>query len=113
MRRKTREQKELIQATVEKGRNRPMLIDSYNTGTARSNQMAKLQSLKKFTEIMKQAGHSQKEIDKRLPDNDREILEEDKFLTKQKERYGKSKPKEDTQDLTRKELEKQYGTSDL
>ena len=42
MRKTTRDQKELIQATVDKGRNRPMLIDSYNTGTARSNAMAKL-----------------------------------------------------------------------
>ena len=42
MRKTTRDQKELIKATVDKGRNRGLLIDSYNTGTARSNAMAKL-----------------------------------------------------------------------
>ena len=41
MRKTTRDQKELIEQRKEKGRNRPLLIDSYNTGTARSN-LAKL-----------------------------------------------------------------------
>ena len=41
MRETDRKQKELIQERIAKGRQRPMLIDSYNTGTARSN-LAKL-----------------------------------------------------------------------
>ena len=56
-----------------------MLIDSYNTGTARSN-LSKLRNLQRFTQVMKDAGTSQNDIEKRLSDADKELLEEDKFI---------------------------------
>ena len=57
MKKKEREIKDSLKATCEKGRQRPMLIDSYNTGTARSN-LAKLRTLKTMTEIMKETGNT-------------------------------------------------------
>ena len=39
-----------------------MLVDSYNTGTYRANNLAKAQALKKFVNVMKNTGMSEREI---------------------------------------------------
>ena len=71
-------------------RKRPMLVESYTTGTYRANTLAKAQTLKKFIGVMKEAGMSDKQIaDHHLSLEDKEALEEDKFVAMQKKRYGK------------------------
>jgi len=77
-------------ALLANARKRPMLVESYNTGTYRSNNLAKAQTLKKFVGVMKDAGMSDKDIAKHhLTLGDKEALEEDKFVEMQKKRYGK------------------------
>jgi len=67
-----------------------MLVESYNTGTYRANNLAKAQTLKKFVQVMKDNGMSDKEIaNHHLTLADKEALEEDKFVQAQKKRYGK------------------------
>ncbi len=67
-----------------------MLIDSWNTGTYRANNLAKAQTLKKYIKTLEDAGMSQKEIEKHhLSLEDKEALEEDKFVELQKKRHGK------------------------
>ena len=58
-----------------------MLVESYNTGTYRANNLAKAQTLKKFVQVMKDNGMSEKEIaNHHLTLGDKEALEEDKFV---------------------------------
>ena len=71
-------------------RKRPTLVESYNTGTYRANNLAKAQTLKKFIGVMKESGMSDKEIaNHHLSLDQKEALEEDKFVEMQKKRYGK------------------------
>jgi hypothetical protein len=63
--------------------------------------------IKRYTEIMKESGASQKVIDNGLTAEEKEVLEEDAFLTKQRERYGKTKAGDETR--TKAVLESQYG----
>lgn len=68
-----------------------MLVESYNTGTYRANNLAKAQTLKKFVDVMKQSGISERDIqNNHLSLEDKEVLEEDKFVQAQKKRYGKA-----------------------
>ena len=67
-----------------------MLVESYNTGTYRANNLAKAQTLKKFIGVMKESGMTQKQIDAHLDLSDKEALEEQKFVDLQKKRYGKA-----------------------
>lgn len=70
--------KEDRNAVIANGRKRPMLVDSYNTGTYRSNNLAKAVALKKFVGVMKEAGMSDKEIAAHHLSHDaKEALEED------------------------------------
>ena len=39
-----------------------MLVDSYNTGTYRANNLQKAQMLKKFVDVMKKSGLSERDI---------------------------------------------------
>jgi len=54
--------KEDRQKVLANARKRPTLVESYNTGTYRANNLAKAQTLKKFVGVMKEAGMSDKEI---------------------------------------------------
>ena len=77
-------------ALLSNARKRPTLVESYNTGTYRANNLAKAAALKKFIGVMKESGISDKEIEKHhLSLDQRETLEEDKFVEMQKKRYGK------------------------
>ena len=49
----------------------------------------------------------QKDIDARMTEEEKELLEEDKFVEKQKERYGR--PTREEEKLTKEEADKQYG----
>ncbi len=67
-----------------------MLVDSYNTGTYRANNLAKAQTLKKFVQVCKDSGMTDKDIAaNHLTLADKEALEEDKFYAAQKKMYGK------------------------
>ena len=102
MRKKTREQKEVINAAKAKARERPLLVDSYNS--KKNSNLAKIQNLKKFSEIMQESGMKKKDIEARLTAEEKELLAEDEFLTKQKAKYGRT---------TKEETEKNYGTNPL
>lgn len=71
--------KEKIAESVKAGRQRPMLLDSYNSGTARSN-LAKLQATKKFLDVMAESGVPRADAVKKLTPAEKEQLEEEKFL---------------------------------
>ena len=76
-----REAKQKREELLQKARQRPMLVDSYNTGTYRANNLAKAQTLKKFVDVMKKNGMSEREIqNNHLSLEDKEALEEDKFV---------------------------------
>ena len=91
MRKQEMDAKEKHQQLLQNARKRPMLVESYNTGTYRANNLAKAQTLKKFVQVMKDSGMSDKEIAaNHLSLADKEALEEDKFVQAQKKRYGKA-----------------------
>ena len=60
MRKDEIEAKELRERTLANARKRPTLVESYNTGTHRANNLAKAQTLKKFIGVMKEAGMTDK-----------------------------------------------------
>jgi len=55
-----------------------MLIDSYQ-GKARSN-LAKIKNTKKFVEQMQESGMGEKKIQSLLSEEERELIEEDKYI---------------------------------
>ena len=76
-----REAKKKREELLQRARTRPMLVESYNTGTYRANNLAKAQTLKKFVDVMKNAGVSEKDIqNNHLSLEDKEVLEEEKFV---------------------------------
>ena len=105
MRKNERDQKEVIKNAKAKARERPLLIDSYNS--KKNSNLAKIQNLKKFAEIMKESGMKQKDIDARMTEDEKELLAEEKFIEKQKERYGRKTKEEEK--LTKEEADKKYG----
>ena len=105
MRKNERDQKEVIRNAKAKARERPLLIDSYNS--KKNSNLAKIQNLKKFAEIMKESGMKQKDIDARMTEEEKELLAEEKFIEKQKERYGRKTKEEEK--LTKEEADKKYG----
>ena len=105
MRKDEREQKEVIRNAKAKARERPLLIDSYNS--KKNSNLAKIQNLKKFAEIMKESGMKQKDIEARMTEDEKELLAEEKFIEKQKERYGRKNKEEEK--LTKEEADKKYG----
>ena len=80
MRKNERDQKEVIRNAKAKARERPLLIDSYNS--KKNSNLAKIQNLKKFAEIMKESGMKQKDIDARMTEEEKELLAEEKFIEK-------------------------------
>ena len=86
-----REAKQKNAELQQRARTRPFLVDSYNTGTYRANNLAKAQTLKKFVDVMKTSGVSERDIqNNHLSLADKEVLEEDKFVEAQKKMYGKT-----------------------
>lgn len=73
---------------LSRARQRGYLVDNYNTGTHRAN-LAKAQTLRNMLGIMKDAGMTDKQAEARLSLEDKEVLEEEKFIEAQKKRYGK------------------------
>ena len=57
-----REAKQKREELLQNARKRPMLVESYNTGTYRANNLAKAQTLKKFVDVMKQSGVPERDI---------------------------------------------------
>ena len=55
-------------------------MDSYNS--KKNSNLAKIQNLKKFSEIMQESGMKKKDIEARLTVEEKELLAEDEFLTK-------------------------------
>ena len=91
MRKQDQEAKEKRNELLTKARQRPMLIDSYNRGTYRADNLAKARVLKDYVQVMKDAGMSEKEIENNhLSLEQKETLEEEKFVAAQKKRYGKT-----------------------
>ena len=85
--RKAKEDRDQLLA---RARQRPMLVESYNTGTYRANNLAKAKALKQFVQVMKDAGLTDKQIeDNHLSLDDKEALAEEKFVELQKKRYQK------------------------
>ena len=92
MRRKEIEAKEQREALLQRASTRPMLVESYNRGTYRANNLAKAQTLKNFVGVLKENGVSEKDIAaNHLSLADKEVLEEDKFVEAQRKMYGKNK----------------------
>ena len=92
MRKKEIEAKENRDALLKRAATRPMLVESYNRGTYRANNLAKAQTLKNFVEVLKDSGVSDKEIAaNHLSLADKAVLEEDKFVEAQAKKYGKKK----------------------
>ena len=60
MRKDEIEAREHRERTLANARKRPTLVESYNTGTYRANNLAKAQTLKKFIGVMKEAGMTDK-----------------------------------------------------
>lgn len=89
MRRQELEAKQKHDEMLQRARQRGYLVDNYNSGTHRSN-LAKAQTLKNMLSIMKDAGLTDKQAEARLSLEDKEILEEEKFIEAQKKRYGKT-----------------------
>ena len=83
-----RKNQDTLNAAIEKGRQRPMLIDSYASGTARSN-LAKITNLKNFVDIMKKNGNSKEMIERTLTPAEKDQLEELEFKEKQMAYLGK------------------------
>ena len=73
-----------------------MLVESYNTGTHRANNLAKAQTLMKFVQVCKDSGMTEKDIvENQLSLEDREVYEEGKFYEMQKKRYQKPPAKKE------------------
>lgn len=90
MRKDEIEAKEHRERLLANARKRPTLVETYNTGTYRANNLAKAQTLKKFIGVMKEAGMTDKQInDNHLTLADKEALEEEKFVEMKKKMYGK------------------------
>ena len=91
MRNQERQAKEQKLEMERRARERPLCIDSYNRGTYRADNLAKDRVLKDYVQVMKDAGMSEKEIENNhLSLEQKEALEEEKFVAAQKKRYGKT-----------------------
>ena len=58
MRKDDKKAKENREALLQRASTRPMLVESYNTGTYRSNNLAKAKTLRNFVETLENAGMS-------------------------------------------------------
>ena len=65
-----------------------MLQENYDKGTYRS-ELAKATVLRDMVKIMKDAGMSDKQAESHFTLDQKETLEEQKFIDAQKKRYGK------------------------
>lgn len=58
MRREEKKAKESKEAMLQRASTRPMLVESYNTGTYRSNNLAKAKALRNYVDILERNGMS-------------------------------------------------------
>ena len=86
MREQERKQKEAIAQMVQKGRNRPMLLEQDATYQKNQSNLAFLKATNKMIEILKAHGENP---DNYLDDEAKKLLEEQKFKDAQKAIVGK------------------------
>lgn len=80
MKKQEKDAAEALEKMKAKVRTGPMIMDNYNKGTYRANNLAKAQTLKKFMTIQENAGISKKVIEGQLTLDDKEVLAEQKFV---------------------------------
>lgn len=73
------ETKAKLEERRKKGRERPLLLDSWNVGKEKSN-LAKIKATQRFLEVLEQSGLPKKEAEKHLTAEEKALLEEQKFV---------------------------------
>ena len=71
--------KELLKKTVEKARARPMLFEQSSRDHKAASNLASLKAWTKMIDLLKENGE---DADKYLPDEAKEMIEEDKLMKK-------------------------------
>lgn len=77
-----------LAAAVERGRTRPMLLSSYNA-TATNKHEAQLATAKRFMEVLLESGLTYNKALEHMSQNEKELLEEAKFVDARKKQYGR------------------------
>ena len=83
-----KETKEKIQQSIQRGRERPMLLDDYASASKNEN-VNKLQVIRRFLQVLIDSGLSQREAEKHLKPEEKEMLEEAKYMEARKKEYGR------------------------
>jgi hypothetical protein len=65
-----------------------MLVESYNT-SGKGAQAAKVKGIKEYMKIMEDSGLSKQQALARLTDDEKALIEEDKFIQAAKLKYGR------------------------
>lgn len=66
-----------------------MLLNDYNSASKNENAQ-KIQVIKRFMQVLEQSGLSKHEAEKHLKPEEKELLEEDKYLEARKKEYGRA-----------------------
>lgn len=77
--------KQDIQSLIEKGRSRPLLIES-SFGQKKGETLAKVRALRQTVDILKQSGLDPKEF---LDGDDKELMAEADYIERRKKELGK------------------------
>ena len=90
MRKQEREAKEQHAAMLARASARPPLLENWAGGTARADSnLKRAATIKEFVGVLKSAGLSDKQAAAHLNLEDKEVLEEQKFVEARKKEYGK------------------------
>ena len=84
-REKEKETKEGIQTSIQKGRSRPLLIES-SFGQKKGETLAKVKALRQFVEILNQQGLDPKD---HLDADQKELMAEADYIERRKKELGK------------------------
>ena len=90
MRKQEREAKQKHEEMLARANARPPLLENWAGGTARANaNLKKSKTINEFVGVLKDAGMSDAQAAKHLSMEDKEILEEEKFMEARKKQYGR------------------------
>lgn len=82
-----KQNKEAIEKAKQRGRQRPMVCESYSK---KSSNLDKLKATKDFLAVLEKNGNSKQMAESFLSPEQKELLEEDKFVQAQKKKYGRA-----------------------
>ena len=74
---------------MSKGRQHPLLVQSYNTQGKEARTQAKLKAAKQFIEIMVGSGVPYEKARLQLTQEERDAIDEERFIETQKKKYGR------------------------